>query len=143
MKLFRWSRWAELQLRFWWQSVLLVYKSVVIQPFWRLTLRYKKSTFFYDDSYENLRLGRNWFRFTINLLSFASPCVRPYKKDIVNILQPNRCLKILCLKKISLCFIHIDTSVWRSKLGSNCSSRNVLLNFIIKFKQIIFQNKFI
>ena len=138
MKLFRWSRWAELQLRFWWQSVLLGYKSVVIQPFWRLTLRYKKSTFFYDDSYVNLTLGRNWFRFSINLLSFASPCVRRYKKDIVNILQPNKCLKILCLKKISLCFIHIDTSVWRSELGSNCSSKNVLLNFIIKFKQIIF-----
>ena len=135
MEFSRSSGCAKLQWRYWWQSVLLVYKSVVIEPFSRLTLTSKNATFFCDDSYVNLRLGGNWFSFSINLLSSASSCVL-IKKHIVNIAQPRKWLGILVLKKISLCFIHIDTGVWRSKLGSNYSSRNLLLNFVIKFKQI-------
>ena len=70
--------------------------------------------------------------------------MRAYKKDTVNTAQPNKWLRILGLKEISLCFSRMDEcgGVWRSERGSNCSSRNLLLNFVIKFKQIIFQNKF-
>ena len=114
---------------------------MVIQPFSRLTLGSKNATVFCDDSYGKLKLGRNWFSFYINLLSSASPCAHN-KKDIVHIAQPNKWLKILGLKKISPCFAHIDTGVWRSELSSNCSSRNLLLNFVIQSKQIIFQKKF-
>ena len=37
--------------------VVLVYNSVVIQPFLRLAFRSKNATFFCDDSYVNLKLG--------------------------------------------------------------------------------------
>ena len=38
------------------QSVILVCKSVVTEPFSRLKLRSKTETPFFDDSYVNLRL---------------------------------------------------------------------------------------
>ena len=121
-------------------TTILVYKSVVIQPFSRLTLRSKNAPFF-DDSYINLLPGRNWFSFSVKPFKFCFS-MRPYQKDIINIAQPNIWQETLDLKKISLCFIHIDTGVWRSKPSSNCSSWNLLHNFVIEFKQIIFQNKF-
>ena len=61
--------------------------------------------------------------------------MHPNKKDIVNISQPYKWLKLLRFKKICLSFIHINTGVWRSKLISNSSTRDLLLNFFVKFKK--------
>ena len=41
-----WSGYWKIQSKYWWQSVLLVCKSVVIEPFWRQTLRSKSETLF-------------------------------------------------------------------------------------------------
>ena len=51
--------WGTTILRYWWQSVLLVCKSIVIEPFSRLTLRSKNAALFFDDSYANWRLSKN------------------------------------------------------------------------------------
>ena len=45
-------------------------------------------------------------------------------------------------KKFSFNLIHKYTSIWRTKLGINDSSIQMLFNFTIKFKVVVFQNKF-
>ena len=66
--------------------------------------------------------------------------MRPNKKDIVNISQPYKWLKLLRLKKTCASFIHINTGVWRSELSRNSSATDLLLNyFVAKFKKIVFE----
>ena len=138
---FIWSGCEELQWRCWWQSVLLMCKSVVTEPFSRLTLRPKNATLFFDDSYVNWRFGKKSIKSLHKRFKFCFS-MHPNKKDIVNISQPYKWLKLLRFKKICLSFIHINTGVWRSKLSSNSSTRDLLLNFVVKFKKIVFKNKF-
>ena len=126
----------ELQWRFWWQFVLLVCKSVVIKPFSRPTLGTKNTALFFDDLYINWRFGKNLLSSSKNFFSSSSQCsIRPNKKYIVNISQPYKWLKLLRFKKICLNFILINTGVWRSKLSFNSSIRDLLLNFVVKFKK--------
>ena len=105
-------------------------KYVVTEPFYRLTLRSKNATLFFHDSYVNIRFGKK-------LLSPSKFCfsMRPNKKDIINISQQYKWLKLLSFKKICLSFVHINTGVWRSKFSSN--SRDMLLNFVAKFKKLL------
>ena len=67
--------------------------------------------------------------------------IAPNKKDIVNISQPYKCLKFLHFKKICLSFIHINGGVWRRKFSPNTSTRDLLLNFVVKFKKKLFLRK--
>ena len=133
-EIFVWSGCEELQWRYWWQSVLLVCKSVVTEPFSRLTLRSKNATLFFW-----WLVRQNIIKSLHKLFQLCSS-MRPNKKDILNISQPHKWLKLLRSKKICLSFIHINTSVWRSKLSPNSSTRDLLLNFV--FKKIVFKNKF-
>ena len=140
MGFFIWSGCEELQGRYWWQSVLLVCKSVVIEPFFRLTLKSKNENFF-SWLVCKLKVRQKIIKSLHKLFKFCFS-MRPNKKDIVNISQPYKWLKLLRFKKICLSFIHINTGVWRSKLISNSSTRDLLLNFVVKFKKIVFMNKF-
>ena len=140
MEFFIWSGCEELQWRYWWQSVLLVCKSVVIEPFFRLTLKSKNENFF-SWLVCKLKVRQKIIKSLHKLFKFCFS-MRPNKKDIVNISQPYKWLKLLRFKKICLSFIHINTGVWRSKLISNSSTRDLLLNFVVKFKKIVFMNKF-
>ena len=115
------------------------YKLVVIQTFSSLKLRSKNVIFFCDDSHL-LKVSWKLVKFFHKIFKSCFS-ISLYKKDIVNIAQPNKWLEILGLRKTSLCFINIDdTDVWRSELSFNCSSRNLLLNFVPKFKEVIVQN---
>ena len=140
MEFFIWSGCEELQWRYWWQSVLLVCKSVVIEPFFRLTLKSKNENFF-SWLVCKLKVRQKIIKSLHKLFKFCFS-MHPNKKDIVNISQPYKWLKLLRFKKICLSFIHINTGVWRSKLISNSSTRDLLLNFVVKFKKIVFMNKF-
>ena len=62
--------------------------------------------------------------------------MHPNKKDIANIYQPYKWLKLLHFEKICLSFIHINTGVWRSKRSSNSSTRDLLHNFLLKSKKL-------
>ena len=131
MKFFIWSGCEELQWRYRWQSVLLVCKSVVTESFSKLTLRSKNATLFFNDSYVNWRSGKKIIKSLHKLFKFCFS-MRPNKKDIVNISQPYKWLKLLRFKKICLSFVHINRSVWRTKLSSSSSIRDLLLNFVVK-----------
>ena len=143
MEFFIWSGCEELQWRYWWQSVLLVCKSVVIEPFFRLTLKSKNEKKF-SWLVCKLKVRQKIIKSLHKLFKFCFSMhpKNPNKKDIVNIYQPHKWLKLLRFKKICLSFIHINTGVWRSKLISNSSTRDLLLNFVVKFKKIVFMNKF-
>ena len=58
----------------------------------------------------------------------------PDEKNIVNISKPH-------FNKSSFNFIHKQTLITWGKLGSNRGTRNLLLNFSIKFGVVILQNK--
>ena len=62
--------------------------------------------------------------------------MRRNKKDIVNISQPYKWLKLLCFKKICLSFIHINTGAW-SRFSFNSSTRDLLLNFVVNSKKLL------
>ena len=89
---------------------------------------------FFDHSYVNWRFGKKLLTPSINVFSSASPCVQK-KKYFINISQPYKWLKLLHFKKIYLNFVHINAGVWRSKLSLNSSTRDLLLNFVVKFKK--------
>ena len=76
MEFFIWSGCEELQWRYWRQSVLLVCKSTVIEPFSRLTLRSKNATLFFDDSHVNWRYGKKLLSPSVKFFSSASQCVQ-------------------------------------------------------------------
>ena len=44
-------------------------------------------------------------------------------------------------KKICLSLIHIIVGVWRNKFSSNDTTRDLLLNFVVKFKENVFENR--
>ena len=142
MEFFVWFGCEELQWRFWWQSVLLVCKSVVTEPFSRLTLRSNIATFFFffDDSYVNWRFNKKLLSPSINFLSSASPCLQI--KKILSIYLNHTNGWSSCGLRKSVCFIHINTGVWRSKRSSKSRTRDLLLNFVVKFKKNVFKNKF-
>ena len=118
MKVFIWSGCDKLQRRYWLQSVLLVCKSVVIEPFSKMTLRAKTAFvifllfllfpfsflffffffFFFDGSYVNRSFGKKLSSPYINLFTSASTCVQ-IKKYIVKIFQQERRLKLLRFKR--------------------------------------------
>ena len=115
MKVFIWSGCDKLQRRYWWQSVLLVCKSVVIEPFSKMTLRAKTAFvflccflcflflfwvffFFFDGSYVNWSFGKKLSSPYINLFTSASTWVQ-IKKYIVKISQQEKRLKLLRFKR--------------------------------------------
>ena len=140
MEFFIWSGCEELQWRYWWQSVLLVCKSVVIEPFFRLTLKSKNENFF-SWLVCKLKVRQKIIKSLHKLFKFCFS-MRSNKKDIVNISQPYKWLKLPRFRKICVSFIHINTGVWRSKLSSKSSTRDLLLNLVVKLKKIVFKNKF-
>ena len=137
MNFFIWSGCEKLQWRYCCQSVLLLCKSVVIEPFSRLAIRSKNETLFFNHYYVNWRFGRKLLSASINFSSSVYSAPKK-KKDIVNISQPYKWLKLLRFKKVCLDFVHINAGVWRSKLNSNSSTRDLVLNFVVKFKKIVF-----
>ena len=76
MEFFIWSGCEKLQWKYWWQFVLLMCKSVVIEPFSRLARRSKNAILFFDDIYVNWMFGRKLLSPSINLFSSASLCVQ-------------------------------------------------------------------
>ena len=141
MEFFICSGCEELQWSYWWQSALLMCKSVVTEPFSRLTLRSKNATLFFRWLVCKFKVRQKIIKSLHKLFKFCFS-MRPNKKDIVNISQPYKWLKLLHFKKICLSFIHINIGVWRSRLSSNSSTRDLSFNFVVKFKKIVFKNKF-
>ena len=109
--------------------------SIVNETFLKTYIKIKNATLSFDYSHVNLRSDKNLLRFSI--LFHASK-----KKNTDTLFQPCKWLKLLCFQKICLSFININTGVWRSELGTNSITRNLLLIFVVKSKKIVFQTKF-
>ena len=71
IEFFMWLRLDALKCRNWWPSLDLNGNWTIF----KLTLRSRKSTSFWDVSYVNFKFGWNSLRFLRNKLSYSSPCV--------------------------------------------------------------------
>ena len=119
-----------------WQSVFLVCKSVVIEPFSRLILRSKNATLFFDDSNVNWSFCKNLLNPSINFFSSASPCISIKKILSVYLNNTNGGSSYILRKSMSC--IHINTGIWKRRLSPSSSTRDLLPNFIAKLKNKMF-----
>ena len=111
----------------------LVCKSVVIEPFTRLTLRSKNVTLF-RWLVCKLKVREKIVQFLHKLFQFCFS-MRPNKKDIVNISQPSKWLKLLRFRKISeiCCLISLINS---KKLFLRTNSANLTRSLVGIFEEV-------
>ena len=50
----------------------------------------------------------------------------------------------MCFKEVFLCFIHVNTDIWKSEVSCNGSAKDLLLNLALYFDffKIVFESKF-
>ena len=81
----------------------------------------------------SIKFFKKWIKF---LLSMG-----PNKKHIIYISKPYQRFHFLSLKKTSFYFAHKYAGVRRGELSSYCRSRNLPLNFTVKFEIVVLKNK--
>ena len=71
---------------------------------------------------------------------FFASC--PNEKNIINIPEPNPRLNLFIFEKRILHVVHMYTRIWWVKFRTNSCSRYLMLHIWVKFKIVIFKNKF-
>lgn len=83
----QWFGWQFCMWRYWWVSVGFVYKSVVMQPLFNITLTLRNTTDLRDLSTVNLIVGWKLLISSTNTSRCSSPCSQ-IQEDVVSIFSP-------------------------------------------------------
>ena len=131
----------ELKSRNLWQSVGFQYKSVLRRWSIKLTVTSRKLTDFLNIWLVNFKFGWILFKFSKNSSSFSSLLFQ-IKKMSSMYLSHDKSFTVYVSNKINFNIIHEDTCVWWWKFGPYGSTRDLLFEFWIKFKEIVLEYKF-
>ena len=135
------DRIAELKSRNWWQSVGLQYESVSRCWSSKLTVTSKKLTNVLDFSLVKFKFGWKLFKFSKNSSSFSSLSFQ-IKKMLPMDLSYNNGFKA-CISRKSIWTLSMkDPCICWCRFRPYGSTRDLLFDFWIKFKEVILQYKF-
>ena len=113
---------------------------VSILPCLNLTLRSRNATFLLWELLPNFKLEQRLWRSSKNNFIFSWPFVQGKKMSTMYQIHKDG-FNPFCFWKLHFHLIHENTRIHQSTFSSNSCYRDLPFDLVIKFKEIIFQEK--